>query len=145
MSTKTLILMVAVGAGCYAVSRAQPPATTEDLAAAAAAGDTVVLANVSFGDRFQYSVGSVGSAIVGSSVRKSVLETEQSLNDLRKAIKSAKGSDGVRARDLAKKIEHMDSAAVENLHYGRPIKAMKQSMEAKSLLNAVRTRLEQGV
>lgn len=145
MSAKSLILLGVLGAGCYAVSKAQPPASPAEIAAAEAAGDTVVAAKVSFGDRFQYSVGSVGSAIVGGSVRKSVLETEQSLAELSKAIKNAKGSDGVRARDLVKKIEHMDSVAVENLHYGRPIKAMKQSMEAKSLLNAVRTRLKHGV
>jgi hypothetical protein len=140
MSIKAFILAFAVGVGVYAVSKAEPPLPTS-----ATPGDTVSLAHVTFMDRLQYSVGSVGSAIIGSSVRSSVLDTEQSLADLRKAIKMAKGSDGVRARDLAKKIMYMDSVAVENLHQGHPIKAMKQSMEAKSLLNAVRRNLQQGV
>jgi hypothetical protein len=140
MSIKVFILAMALGSGVYAVSKAEPP-----LPAGTMPSDSTALASVSFMDRLQYSVGSVGSAIVGSSVRKSVEDTEQSLADLRKAIKMAKGSDGVRARDVAKKIMYMDSAAVENLHQGHPIKAMKQSMEAKSLLNAVRRNLNQGV
>lgn len=140
MSIKAFILALTLGAGIYAVSQAEPP-----LPSGTTPGDTVALAHVSFLDRLQYSVGSVGSAIVGSSVRKSVLDTEQSLADLRKAIRTAKGSEGVRARDVAKKIMYMDSVAVENLHQGHPIKAMKQSMEAKSLLNAVRRNLQQGV
>ena len=140
MSIKAFILAIALGAGIYAVSKAEPP-----LPAGTAPSDSLALAEVSFVDRLQYSVGSVGSAIVGSSVRKSVLDTEQTLADLRKAIRMAKGSDGVRARDLAKKIMYMDSVAIENLHQGRPLKAMKQSMEAKSLLNGVRRQLNQGV
>jgi len=136
MSIKVLILIVILGAGVFAVSRAEPPRP-----ASAAAGDSTAYAQVTFGERFQYSVGSVGSAIVGTSVRRSVLETEQSLKDLRKAIKLAKGGDGIRANDIAKKISYMDSLAVDNLHQGHPIKAMKQSMEAKNLLNAVRHNL----
>lgn len=124
----------------YVVARAEPPVPTD-----AASGDSVAAANVSFADRFMYTIGSMGSAVVGSSVRKSVMETEQSLGDLKKALKTAKGGDGVRARDIAKKIMYMDSAAVESLHQGHPIRAMKQSMEAKSLLNGVRRYLNQGV
>ena len=138
---KTILLLAAAGAGVWAVSRVQPPVPTGSTAAT----DSMAIAEVSLGAKFQYSVGAMTGAIIGGSIKKSVQETEQSLVDLRKEIKAAKGADGVRARDLAKKITHMDSAAVENLYQGRPIKAMKQSMEAKSLLNAVRTNLKIGV
>jgi hypothetical protein len=140
MSVKALILIVALGGAIYFVARAEPPAQTTVVS-----GDSVVVAKVTFGDRLMYSIGSVGSAVVGSSVRKSVMDTEQSLADLKKAIKTAKGGDGVRARDLARKIMYMDSVAIESLHQGHPIKAMKQSVEAKSLLNSVRHNLKQGV
>lgn len=141
MSLKWLLILAAVGSAAYAVGQANPPVPT----ATASAGDSVALASVSFGARLQYSVGSVGSAIVGGSVQTSVLENKQTLRDLGKSMKMAKGSDGIRAREIAQKINYMDSLAIDNLYQGRPIKAMKQSMEAKSLLNAVRRNLNQGV
>ena len=141
MSVKLLILVAALGAGVYAVSQAQPPVESSGGAAA----DSTAVQNVSFKARLNYSIGSVGSAIVGTSVRRNVEETQQSLHDMRKAINATGGSDGARARELARKITYMDSVAVENLHMGRPIKALKQTMEAKNLLNAVRVNLKQGV
>jgi hypothetical protein len=142
MSLKWILLAAAAGAGFYAVSKAQPPVAT---ASASVTGDSVAVADVTMGERFRYSVGSVGTAVVGGSIRRSVLETEQSLKDMSKAIKTAAGADGTRAREVALKIRYMDSVAVENLHQGRPIKAMRQSMEAKSLLNSIRRSLTQGV
>ena len=141
MSTKWLLILAAVGAAAYAVGQAEPPVP----AATASAGDSVVTAGATFGARLQYSVGSVGTAIVGGSVQKSVLDNKQALQDMGKAIKSAKGSDGVRARDIVRKINYMDSLAIDNLYQGRPIQAMKMSMESKSLLNAVRRNLNLGV
>ena len=140
MSLKLFVFLLAVGGGVYAVSRAQPPVPAE----AIAAGDTVAV-NAGMREKLRYSVGAVGTKIVGGSIQRSVLETEQTLRDMRNTIKMAKGSDGSRARSVAIKVRQMDSAAVENLRQGRPIKAMKQSMEAKSLLNAVRRNLTQGV
>lgn len=141
MSRKMLLTVVAVGAGAYAVGQADPPARVEKVSGA----DSVVFAEVSFGERLEYSVGSVGSAIVASSVQRSVLDNKQTLKDMSKAIKSAKGSDGIRAREIVRKINYMDSLAIQNLHQGRPIQAMKQSMESKSLINAIRRNLNQGV
>ena len=140
MSGKMLFLLAAIGGGAYAVSRAEPPVPPGTTAA-----DSIAYADISFGERFQYSMGSVGVAIFGGSIRKSVMETEQNLAELKGALKSAKGPDGVRARAAAKKIIFIDSVAVDNLHYGRPIKAMKQSMEARNLLNMVKRQLQQGV
>ena len=140
MSLKLLVFLMAVGAGVFAVARAQPPLPAE----AIAAGDSVAV-HVDMREKLRYSVGSVGTAIIGGSVRRSVAETEQTLRDLRKTIKTAKGADGTRAREVAIKVREMDSLAVENLRQGRPLKAMRQSMEAKSLLNAVRRKLTQGV
>ena len=141
MSLKWMLFMVAVGAAAYAVGQAEPPVPT----ATATAGDSIAHAGVSFGARLHYTVGSVGSAIVGGSVQKSVLENKQTLSDLSKAMKAARGADGIRAREIARKINYMDSLAIDNLYQGRPIKAMKQSVEAKSLLNAVRRNLTNGV
>jgi hypothetical protein len=141
MSTKWLLIMAALGAAAYAVAQAEPPAP----AVTASAGDSVVIAKVGFGERLQYSVGSVGTAVVGGSVQRSVLENKRTLSDMARDIRAAKGGDGVRAREIARKINYMDSLAIDNLYQGRPIQAMKQSMEAKSLLNAVRRNLNQGV
>jgi hypothetical protein len=142
MSLKWLLILAAVGASAYAVGQAEPPVAA---AATTSAGDSITMASVSFGARLQYSVGSVGSAIVGGSVQRSVLDNKQTLADLSKAVRAAKGSDGVRVREIVRKINYMDSLAIDNLYQGRPIKAMKQSMEAKSLLNAVRRNRNQGV
>jgi hypothetical protein len=136
-----ILFLAAAAAGFYAVMQAEPPAAY----AVGVGGDSTQVTDVSLKARFTYSIGSVGSAIVGTSVRRSVDETDQSLADMKNAIAAAKGGDGVRARELARKITYMDSVAIENLQQGRPIKAMRQSMEAKSLLNAVRRNLNQGV
>ena len=140
MSIKFLVFAAALGAGAYSVSKTEPP-----IPPTATAADSVALADVSFNDRFQYRVGTVGAAILGSSIRKSVFETETTLAAMKGSIKNAKGPTGVRVRDLAKKITYIDSVAVEHLQYGRPIKAMKQSMEAKSLMNVVKNNLRTGV
>ena len=140
MSLKLLVFLLAIGAGVFAVARAQPPAPTGTVAA----GDSVVV-EASMREKLRYTVGSVGTAIVGGSVRRSVAETEQSLKDMKKTIKTARGADGHRAREVAIKVHQMDSAAYENLRQARPFKAMRQSMEAKSLLQAVRRSLSAGV
>jgi hypothetical protein len=142
MSMKWFLIMVALGSAAYAVGQADPPASTT---ATTANGDSIAMASVGFGAKLQYSVGSVGSAMVGGSVQKSVLDNKQAIADLSKALKSAKGSEGMRARAIVKKINYMDSLAIDNLYQGHPIKAMKNSMESKSLLNAVRRNLNQGV
>ncbi|HEY0670672.1 MAG TPA: hypothetical protein VGD27_00330 [Longimicrobiales bacterium] len=136
MSYKTLLLLALLGTGFVVVARAEPPLSP----AALAAGDTAS-AQVSMLERLRYTVGSVGSAIIGSSVRKSALENQENLAELRAALHAAKGNEGMRTRSMARKINYMDSLAVQNLYYGRPIRAMKQSMEAKSLLNDVRRNL----
>jgi hypothetical protein len=141
MSVKLLILVAVLGAGVYAVSQAQPPVESSNGAAA----DSTAVQNVSFKARLNYSIGSVGSAIVGTSVRRNVEETQQTLQYMRKSINAASGNDGARARDLARKITYMDSVAIEDLHMGRPIKALRQTMEAKNLLNAVRVNLKQTI
>ena len=140
MSLKWAVFILAVGAGAFAVARAQPPAP-----AGASAADSTAVASVGMGEKFRYTVGSLGTKIIGGSIRRSVMETEQTLRDMKKTIKTAKGADGVRAREVATKIRQMDSVAVENLNQGRPIKAMRQSMEAKNLLQSVRRNLTQGV
>ena len=139
MSVKWLIFVAAAGAGLYAVSRAQPPVQ------AATAGKSTAVDSVSFYDKLKYSIGSVGCAVVGGTVRRSVEENERTLAELKNKIRTATGWDGDRARDVAKRIVYMDSVALENLHQGRPIKAVKLSMEAKSLLNAVRRNITRGV
>jgi hypothetical protein len=140
MTWKMLVFLLAIGGGAYAVAQAEPPVPAEKIAA----GDTAAVP-ASVREKLRYSVGSVGTAIVGGSVRRSVAETEQSLRDMKKTLKSARGADGTRAREAAIRVHQMDSAAYENLRMARPFKAMKQSMEAKSLLQAVRRNLTSGV
>jgi hypothetical protein len=140
MSLKLFAVLLALGASAYAVARAEPPLPAEKIAA----GDTAAVP-ASIREKLRYSVGSVGTAIIGGSVRRSVVETEQSLNDMKKNLGKARGGDAIRAREAAIKVHQMDSAALENLRMARPIKAMKQSMEAKSLLQSVRRNLTSGV
>lgn len=139
MSLKWLLLIAAVGAGGWAVARTEPPTPLNETAA-----DSLG-APVSMSARLQYSVGSVGSALVAGTVRRNVMQTEITLAGMGKAIKESKGSDGMRAREIARKIKHVDSLAVEHLYYGRPIKAVRHTMEAKSLLNAVKRNLKEQI
>lgn len=133
MSAKMLIVLGVV-AGCgYALSRTTPPVPPN-----ATAADSVAVSQAGFGARFEYGIGALGSKIVGSTVRGMVHETEQSLADLRAGIKAAKGADGVRAKQFAADVVAMDSLALLDLQYGRPIKAVKGALEAKSLLGSVR-------
>ena len=135
MYTKWVVLAVALGAGVVSVVRAEPP-IEPGAAATATAG---------IGQRFRYSIGSVGTALVGGTVRRSVLNTERSLSDMAVALKRAGGSDGTRARSDVRKIRHADSLAVQHLYYARPVKAVKKAMEAKNLLNAVRENLNEQI
>ena len=123
-----------------AVVRTEPP-----LPPNATAADSLDVGQVSMGARFRYSVGSVGVALIAGTIRRNVMETESTLAGMGKAITESKGSDGMRAREIARKIKYADSLAVEHLYYGRPINAVRQTMEAKSLLNAVRTNLRQQI
>jgi hypothetical protein len=141
MSLKWLLLVAALVAGFVAVARTEPPVDT----AASASSDSSAVTEVAFSDRLRYSVGSVGTAMVAGTVRRGVFDTERSLAELGKSIKDAKGSDGMRARDIARKIKYADSLAVEHLYYGRPVQAVRQTMEAKSLLNAVKRNLKQQI
>jgi len=85
-----------------------------------------------------YGVGHFGSKIMGGSVRRMVNSTEQSLHDMRPAIKKATGGEGMRARKYAEKITKMDTTALNDLHMGHPVRAMRGAMEAQSLLASVR-------
>jgi len=140
MSLKTLLFLAIIGAGAYALTRATPP-----LPPKATAADSARVATASLGMRFHYGVGHLGSKIVGGSVRGMVDETQTTLNDMRSAIRGAKGPDGARAQQYAKKIMQMDSVVMNDLAYGRPIDAVKGALEAKSLLNAVRQQIQRNI
>ena len=140
MKYRTLLLLALVGVGFVVVARAEPPLSPEQVAA----GDTSVR-DISMYERFRYSVGSVGSAIIASTIERSVEENRKTLHELRTELYSAKGSDGMRVRSMARKINYLDSLSMQNTYMGRPIKAMRQSMESKSLLNSVRKTLLLGV
>lgn len=140
MSGKTLIFFGLVAAAGYALTRSAPPAPP-----GATAADSVAVSQAGFGARFQYGLGALGSKMVGGSVRGSVDETEQTLRDMSAAIKKARGGDAIRAQQYAKKVVVKDSSALSDLHLGRPVSAIRNAMEAKSLLNAVRQQIERGV
>ena len=141
MKLKTLLLLALIGVGFVVVARAEPPIPASELAA----GDSAAVREVTMYERFRYTVGSVGSAVVASSIRSSVLENQETLQELKGALHSAKGSDGIRVRSMARQINYLDSLSIQNLYEGRPIKAMRQSMESKSLLNSIRKSLVLGV
>lgn len=141
MKYRTLLLLALVGVGFVVVARAEPPLSPEQVAA----GDTAAVRDISMYERFRYSVGSVGSAIIASTIERSVEENRKTLHELRTELYSAKGSDGMRVRSMARKINYLDSLSMQNTYMGRPIKAMRQSMESKSLLNSVRKTLLLGV
>lgn len=134
MSGKMLVFLAVIGGSGYALQRAAPPVPPD-----ATAADSAAISQAGVGARFQYGMGSLGSKLLGNTVRGMVAETEQTLLDLRQPIKTAKGGEGERARKLAKKITVMDSTAIIDLQYGRPIKAVQGAMEAKSLVNGIRT------
>ncbi|MGQ0562870.1 MAG: hypothetical protein ACT443_13470 [Gemmatimonadota bacterium] len=140
MSGKMLILLGLLAGSAYALTRATPPVPP-----GATAADSMAVAQAGVGARFEYGLGSLGSKIVSSTVRGMVRETERSLADLGAAIKSAKGSDGVRAKKFAAEVARMDSTALIDLEYGHPIKAVKGALEAKSVLNAVRNQVDRKI
>ena len=129
MSGKTLIFLALVGAAGYGLQRNSPPGVNQ----------------AGVGGRMSYGVGLVGSRMVGKAVKGMVTGTEQSLADMKSGIKKARGGDGVRAKDIAKKVTVMDSAATADLTRGRPIKAIQSAMEAKSMLNAVRQQINRNI
>ena len=133
MSVKFIVVAAVVGSAGWALTRTAPPAPPN-----ATAADSVAVSQAGIGARLHYGVGMLGSKIVNSSVRNTVHETETSLKDLQAGIKNARGGDGQRAKKYAAKVVEMDSIALLDLEYGRPIKAVKAAMEAKSLLGAVR-------
>ncbi|MGQ0812964.1 MAG: hypothetical protein ACT4O1_00670 [Gemmatimonadota bacterium] len=131
-----LVLLALVGGSGYSLTRATPPVPPD-----ATAADSASIAQAGVGARFEYGLGMLGSRIVGSTVNSMVYDTEQSLADLKAGIKSAKGPDGIRAKKFAARVTQMDSIAKVDLAYGRPIKAVKSAMEAKSVLNSVRNQV----
>jgi hypothetical protein len=133
MSLKLVAVVAVVGATGWALSRNPVPVPPN-----ATAADSAAVSQAGIGARFQYGLGMLGSKVVSSSVRSTVHETETSLQDMKAGIKNTKGGDGDRARKYAAKVVQKDSTALFDLQYGRPVKAVKAAMEAKSLLGAVR-------
>jgi hypothetical protein len=137
MSVKFLVFVALVGGSGYLLTRNAPP-----IPPGTTATDSAALAQAGIGARFHYGMGHFGTKLVGGTVRNMVEETEQALKDMQPAIKKSRGSDGTRARKNAAKIMGMDSVAIYSLEYGHPVEAVRQSMEAKSLLNSVRMNLQ---
>lgn len=140
MSGKALVLLGLLGAAGYALTRTSPPPLPN-----ATAADSVAVAQAGIGTRFSFGVGRIGSKVIGSTVNGMVGQTEQSLKDMHQAIKKARGGDAIRAQQFAKKVVVMDSAALLDLQYGHPIRAVQGAMEAKSLLNAVREQVQRNI
>lgn len=136
MSGKMIVFLGIVGFCGYSLTRTPPPAPPGSTAA-----DSATYAAAGYGARFEYGVGLVGAKVVRNSVTDMINDTEQSLLDMKVALKKARGPDGARARTFAKKVEEMNAVARTDLEYGHPIKAVKGAMEAKSVLNAVRIQL----
>jgi NhaA family Na+:H+ antiporter len=97
------------------------------------------------GARLHYGVGMVGSKLVEKTVRNSVFGTQQALKDLKPAIKATRGGNGMRAKSYAAKVVALDSMALVELESGRPIKAIQATMQATSILGAVRGQIKTGI
>ena len=140
MSGKQLVFIGILAYSGYALTRHTPPAPAN-----ASEAEVAAATHAGIGARFNYGIGNVGVHLMGGTVRGMVNETQQSLNDMHTAIRNAKGPDGMRAQQYSKKIVQMDSVALSELSYGKPIKAAKTAMEAKSLLNSVRQNLQRNI
>lgn len=138
MSVKFLIFATAIGSGAWALTRHEPP-----VPANATAADSASLAGI--GARLQYGIGMVGCKMVGRTVRNSVFDTQEALKDLKPAIKATRGGNGTRAKSYAAKVVALDSMALLHLDYGRPIEAVQATMEATSMLGAVRSQIKTGI
>jgi hypothetical protein len=138
MTAKFVIFAVAIGSGAYLLTRHEPP-----VPANATAADSASLAGI--GARLQYGVGMVGCKMVGRTVRNSVFDTQKALKDLKPSIKATRGGNGTRAKLYASKVAALDSMALLHLDYGRPIDAVKATMEATSMLGAVRSQIKTGI
>ena len=138
MSVKFLIFATAIGSGAWALTRHEPP-----VPANATAADSASLAGI--GARLQYGIGMVGCKMVGRTVRNSVFDTQEALKDLKPAIKATRGGNGTRAKNYAAKVVALDSMALLHLDYGRPIEAVQATMEATSMLGAVRSQIKTGI
>ena len=136
MSLKFIIFVGLVAGSGYLLTRNPPP-----IPPGTTATDSAALAHAGMGARFHYGMGALGAKMLSPTVNGMVTETEQALKDMKTAIKNSKGPDGMRAMRFSRKIMEMDSLALYNLKYGHPIDAVRGAMEAKSLLNAVRTNL----
>jgi hypothetical protein len=136
MSGKSIVVLAALAFAGWHLTRTNPP-----VHAGASAADSAAVAKAGFGARFEYGIGMLGGKVMGGVVRGNVSANEQTLKDLKVALKNSKGPDGDRARKFSLKVIEMDKKAMDDLQYGHPIRAMRGSMEAKSVLNAVREQL----
>jgi len=139
MSKKGLIFLALVAAAGFALTRQKPPLPDH-----ATAADSVANAEAGYGVRFKYGLGALGAKMVGNTVRKGVAETELALKQMAPAVKKARGGDAMRAKEYSKRIVTRDSAALEDLRFGRPVSAVRNYMEAKNLVNAVREQTKRG-
>ena len=136
MSGKKLLLLGVLGFCAYSLQKQSPPVPPN-----ASRADSAATVHAGLGARFQYGLGLLGCKVVGGSVNDMVTSTERELKDLSKHIKATRGPDGARAKEYAQRVVQMDSTARVDLQYGRPVKAVRGAMQAKSLVNSVRVQL----
>jgi len=139
MSTKTLIFLGLVAAAGYALTREEPP-----VPGGMSADTSVAVTHASIGARFHYGLGLLGARMVTNTVTKSVAETEQTLAGMKSGIKKLRGGDAMRAKEYSKRVLTRTTAARDDLILAQPIDAIRNAMEAKNLLNAVRDQVERG-
>lgn len=140
MSGKFIFFVGLLAGGGYMLTRTPPP-----IPPGLAAADSLAIAEAGIGARFQYGVGALVCKMVSGTVHRMVDDSEASLHEMRGALKKATGGEGMRAVKTSKRIVQMDSSALFHLEYGHPIKAVRDAMEAKSLVNSVRANLKFGI
>jgi hypothetical protein len=140
MSGKFIVFVGLLAGGGYLLTRTPPPVPPGITSA-----DSAAIAEAGVGARFHYGVGALVCRMLSGTVHRMVDETEASLKEMRGPLKKATGGEGLRAVKTSKRIVQMDSSALFQLEYGHPIKAVRDAMEAKSLVNSVRANLKLGI
>jgi hypothetical protein len=133
MSSKKIVLLLLLGAAGTALYRAGQRAAPYDTPTAN--GEPIQYTKIG---RIRQGIGAVGSMMVGGFVRSLVDTSNQDLAGMKTALRTKPGIDGTHARNNAKLVEQLDSAALDALLHAHPIAAVNQAMRARNYVSVVK-------
>jgi hypothetical protein len=76
--------------------------------------------------------------MIAKVVRGLVNTSVEDMAGMKKALVAKPGLDGTHARNSAKKVEQLDSAALDELVRARPVAAMNHAMKARDYVSLVK-------